>query len=157
MLKFLPKTLITIGVASAVFSCQPAATDNETNENIMSAQDSVYQQLLDKYVSVPLTADLSGLSENQRKMIPLLIEVGQIMDGLFWKEAYGDKEALLSGIENERARRFAEINYGPWDRLDGNRSFLAGIGNKPAGATYYPADMTKEEFEAADLENKASL
>lgn len=157
MIKYFTKAFYVLGLAGVIVSCQSATTDIETTENVMSAQDSVYQKLLDKYVSVRLTADLSSLSENQKKMIPILIEVGQIMDGLFWKEAYGDKESFLATIENEKARRFAEINYGPWDRLDGNRSFLAGFENKPAGANYYPLDMTKEEFEAAELDGKTSL
>jgi hypothetical protein len=40
-------------------------------------------------------------------------------------------------------------NYGPWDRLDGNAPFVEGVGPKPAGANFYPADVTKEEVEAA--------
>lgn len=108
-----------------------------------------YRAKLDDYVTVKLTADLSGLSDPQREMLPLLIEAARVMDGLFWQQAYGNREALLDGIGDPNARTFAEINYGPWDRLDGNRPFLPGVGPKPAGANYYPADMTAEEFEAA--------
>src|SRR5919199_1239807 len=42
---------------------------------------------------------------------------------------------------------FAEINYGPWDRLANDRPFVAGAGEKPPGANFYPRDMTKGEFE----------
>ena len=56
-----------------------------------------------------------------------------------------------------KVRRFVKINYGPWDRLDGNAPFVDGVGAKPLGANYYPADMTKAEFEAADLSGKDSL
>ena len=108
-----------------------------------------YREKLEDYVPVKLSADLSGLSDSQREMLPLLVQAAQVMDGLFWQQAYGDREALLEGIEDPHARRFAEINYGPWDRLDGNRPFLAGVGPKPPGANYYPPDMTAEEFEAA--------
>ncbi|MHB1224925.1 MAG: dipeptidyl-peptidase 3 family protein, partial [Gemmatimonadaceae bacterium] len=41
------------------------------------------------------------------------------------------------------------INYGPWDRLDEDRPFIAGVGPKPAGANLYPHDVTKAEFDAA--------
>jgi len=41
------------------------------------------------------------------------------------------------------------LNYGPWDRLDGNRPFVAGVGERPPGAEFYPHDMTKEDLEAA--------
>ena len=111
--------------------------------------DMDYRAKLDDYVTVKLSADLGGLSDSQRSMLPMLIQAAQVMDGLFWQQAYGDREALLASVSNSDARRFAEINYGPWDRLDNNRPFLPGIGPKPAGANYYPTDMTVEEFEAA--------
>ena len=80
-------------------------------------------------------------------MIPILIDVAKIMDDLFWQEAYGDKQALMASLDDEAAKGFAEINYGPWDRLGNNAPFIDGVGEKPLGAQYYPADMTKEEFE----------
>lgn len=115
------------------------------------------QKKVNEYSEFTLTTDLSHLSENQKKMIPILIEVAQIMDDIFWKEAYGDKNALLDTLSEEAAKTFVQYNYGPWDRLRGNEPFIAGVGEKPAGAQYYPLDMTKEEFEAFDSKDKASL
>jgi hypothetical protein len=71
------------------------------------------------------------------------------MDAIFWQQAYGNREQLMSRIEDPGTRRFVEINYGPWDRLDDNAPFVPGAGPKPPGANFYPADMTKEEFEQA--------
>ena len=45
------------------------------------------------YVSFKLTTDLSQLSKAEKKMIPLLIKAAKIMDGIFWKESFGDKKA----------------------------------------------------------------
>jgi hypothetical protein len=104
---------------------------------------------LSKYTEVTLTADLGALTEKERRMIPLLIDACQAMDEIFWQEAYGDKTKLLAGITDPELRRFAEINYGPWDRLNGNAPFLPGVGARPPGAGFYPADLTKEEFEKA--------
>lgn len=110
------------------------------------------------YAEFSLTADLSGFSENQRQMIGLMIEASQIMDDLFWYQAYGkDYQSWLAGIGVDSTRRFAELNYGPWDRLDDEKPFMPGIGEKPLGATFYPTDMSKEEFAAADLDGKAGL
>ncbi len=110
------------------------------------------------YAEVTLTADLSYLTENQRDMIGLLIEAADIMDGLFWRQAFRDDyETWLDTLDDDATQRFAEINYGPWDRLDGNRPFIEGFGPKPLGANFYPADMTKEEFDAAYLPGKAGL
>ena len=103
-----------------------------------------------------LEADLSHLSEDDRQVVRLLIEAAQPMDEVFWQQAYGDKDAAFALAGGDEAtRRFIEINYGPWDRLRGDGPFIDGVGDKPAGANFYPADMTTEEFEAAAAENEA--
>jgi hypothetical protein len=115
------------------------------------------QSRFDIYTTVRLTADLSHLDERQKQMIAVLIDAARIMDDLFWLQAFGDKDAFLASIEDPRARRFAEINYGPWDRLAANRPFIESYGAKPLGAQFYPADMTREEFEAWQKEGKEGL
>ena len=112
---------------------------------------------LGKYVPFKLTSDLSVLTDNERKMLPLLINAADKMNALFWFESFGDRETLMAKIPNEDTKKFVEINYGPWDRLDGNKPFVEGIGEKPLGANYYPVDMTKDEFEAFSSDNKSSL
>jgi hypothetical protein len=111
----------------------------------------------DIYATVRLSADLGGLSDRQKQMIPVLIEASKIMDELFWKQAYGDKATFLDGISDPAQRRFADINYGPWDRLAADQPFIEGAGPKPLGARFYPEDMSKEEFEAWDQEGKDGL
>jgi hypothetical protein len=96
-----------------------------------------------------LTSDLGQLTENERRMIPLLIDAARHMDAIFWQQAYGNRDSLLQSLTDPHVRRYAEINYGPWDRLDNNTPFVDGVGPKPKGAAFYPRDMTKEEFEAA--------
>ncbi|TBV25051.1 Zn-dependent hydrolase [Meridianimaribacter sp. CL38] len=115
------------------------------------------QKNLGKYVSVKLTSDVNKLSEKEQQMLPLLIKAAEKMNDLFWYEAYGDKTELLNSIEDEDTKTFVKINYGPWDRLDGNKPFVEGVGEKPLGANFYPKDMTKKEFEAADIEDKSSI
>ena len=110
------------------------------------------------YKEVTLSADLSHLSANQKQMLSLLIDASKVMDDLFWKQAFSqDKKTFLASIKNEEVRRFAEINYGPWDRLDGDKVFLTQSDVKAHGAEFYPADMTKTEFEKAELANKDGL
>tara|TARA_R110000868_G_scaffold37111_14_gene131629 strand:- start:38850 stop:40463 length:1614 start_codon:yes stop_codon:yes gene_type:complete len=111
--------------------------------------------LLSKYTDFTLTADISLLTENEKKMIPLLIEAAVAMDKVFLIQAYGDDD--LKAILDEKTARFFDINYGPWDRLNGNTPFVEGVGEKPLGANFYPKDMTKEEFEAWDSDDKNSL
>ncbi len=115
------------------------------------------QKNINEYVPVTLTSDLSKLTDNQRKMIPILIKASNIMNDLFWYETYGDKDSLLKRIDDKDTKEFVEINYGPWDRLKADKPFVKGVGEKPAGANFYPVDMTKEEFNASSFKGKSSL
>ena len=110
------------------------------------------------YADFMLTADLGHLSDEQKQMIALLIDAAQIMDDLFWRQSFGDNyQQWLDSITDDRTRRFAELNYGPWDALDDDKPFMEGFGPKPLGAQFYPADMSKDEFESAYLPGKVGL
>lgn len=139
--------LLLLAVVLILSGCSQSSTTE--NNSIMKK--------INKYAEVTLTADISHLNEKQKEMLQLLFKVADVMDEIFWMEAYGNKQELLDTIEDEYVRRFAEINYGPWERLNGNKSFIESVGEKPAGANFYPADMTKEEFEAFDDPKKTSL
>jgi len=110
---------------------------------------------LAQYTPVRLTADLSGLSDSERRMVPLLISAAQEMDTIFWQQAYAPRDSLLRTLQDSATREFVLLNYGPWDRLDGNQPFVPGVGARPPGGEFYPHDMTKEEFEKAAAEGKA--
>lgn len=105
--------------------------------------------LLSQYTPFRLTTDLSILSENECRMLPLLMEAADAMDEVFWIQAYGDKASLMDSIDDPGLRTYAEINYGPWDRIDADKPFVDDVGDKPAGANLYPPNMTREEFELA--------
>ena len=104
---------------------------------------------LAQYTPVRLNADLEQLSERERRMIPVLIAAAQEMDTIFWQQAYAPRDSLLSTISDSAIRRYVLLNYGPWDRLDGNRPFVPGVGPRPPGAEFYPHDVTPEELERA--------
>lgn len=109
---------------------------------------------LARYTTVRLTTE-TQLTDAERRMIPLLIEAAQAMDEVFWMQAGGPRDSVLALAPDEDTRRYIEINYGPWDRLQGNEPFVEGVGPKPEGARFYPADITKEEFDAAVAEGGA--
>ena len=144
----LPSMAFTILLAVLAGSCAEPARDGDSTMDESATPEAV-SRVLGRYVTVPLTADLSGLPEHERAMIPLLIEAVEPMNSAFWMEAYGDPGDILGGTGNANTKLALEANFGPWDRLDGDAPFLPGIGEKPAGANFYPADMTREEFEAA--------
>lgn len=143
-------------IAGAITACGGNNTETTTSTTVNLLPQ--YQDRLDIYKTVTLTADLSHLSSNQKKMLSLLIEASDIIDGLFWQQAFGqDKESFLASISDEKVREFARINYGPWDRLNGDQAFLTNTPAKSPGAEFYPSDMTKAEFEKATFEDKNGL
>lgn len=120
-----------------------------------NSQVSVSEKLK-MFKEVKLTGDLSFLTEKEKQIIPKLHEVAVLMDEIFWIQAYGDKSNLMERQLSNDERKFIEVNYGPWERLNGDKSFINGIGAKPDGANFYPVDMTKEEFEKLNDANKKS-
>ncbi len=151
------KTLFSLApLALILMGCsEPEPTDKKSIENYELVAEA--EQRLDIYTPYQLKTDLSHLSDDQKKMVSLLIDASEIMDNLFWQQAFpGNKESLLSSVEGD-VRDFTAINYGPWDRLNNNKPFLTGFEEKPEGANFYPADMSKTEFENADLADKDSL
>jgi hypothetical protein len=153
------KRFISFMVSLALFaaftsSCKQKSGDkNAANDTTAMSE---MQKKVNEYAVVKLTTDLSKLTDKEKQMIPILLDVAQIMDDIFWEQTWGDKHALLDTIKDPYAIQFVAINYGPWDRLDENKPFITGIGEKPKGANFYPADMTKEEFEKWTDPNKAS-
>jgi len=115
-----------------------------------AAADDSIQPRLDKYATVRLTTDLSKVSPEDQRLLGHFITAAEHVNDIFWRQAYGDPKPLLDGITDPKLRSLVEINFGPWDRIDAGAPFVAGIGPKPAGAQFYPADMTKAEFEAFD-------
>lgn len=133
---------------------QTKQSTEQNNPQLINAEKS----RLDIYTDFTLTSDLSHLSDNQKQMVGKLIDASKIMDELFWRQAFGDnKDAFLAKINDEKVQKFADINYGPWDRLNGDQVFLSGYEEKPLGAEFYPSDITKEELNNATVDDKTGL
>ena len=161
-------SVITLVVCSALISScnKPSNGDIQTHKNADISPDKStaltlienYENRLNIYFPVTLSADLSQLSVNQKQMLGVLIEASVIMDDLFWQQAFGqDKNTFLSQMTDPQVQNFAALNYGPWDRLNGDEAFLSDTDEKQLGAQFYPTDMTKAEFEASDFADKNGL
>jgi hypothetical protein len=122
-------------------------------QNSLKPADSAGQEVLamrnklHDYAVVKLTTDSTKLTAKDKKMILILIKVSNIMDELYWNQVIGDKKRILEDRKNPIEKQMVEINYGPWERLNGNKPFIKEFGERPLGANFYPADMSKDEFE----------
>ena len=123
----------------------------------MQTNDAALQEKVESYAVVEVSSPLyDALSENDKKIVDLFRQAGEIMDGLFWEQTFGDK-AEIEALPDGYAKDYAIINYGAWDHLDDNKPFVKGYGAKPLGCQYYPQDMTMEEWNAFEDPDKLSL
>jgi hypothetical protein len=147
-------TVICMSLSCAFFFSCNNSTTVASNADQQDSAGTYVQKQLASYATVKLTADLSQLSEKEKQMIAFLIEASKIMDTLYWDQSYGHRDSLLNSVTDVQIKNFIEINYGPWDKLNNDTPFVAGVGPKPAGANFYPADITKEELEKSNLPDK---
>jgi hypothetical protein len=123
----------------------PAAFPNADELNQMAA----------RFAPVRLEVDLSALSAGDKKALAKLIEAGRIVNPLFMQQFWSGDLALYQKLQQDKTPlgkvrlHYFWINKGPWSEIDEHKAFLPGVpAKKPAGANFYPEDMTKEEFES---------
>ena len=137
--------------------CLMAATALAVAACAQKTDDSALKEKVESYAVVEVKSPLyDALSENDKKIVGLFREAADIIDGLFWKQTFGDK-SKIEVLPDGYAKTYAMINYGAWDHLDDNNPFIDGYGAKPLGCQYYPQDMTMEEWNAFNDPDKLSL
>src|SRR5215212_2034680 len=111
------------------------------------------QKMAARFAPTDITADLSKLSDADRRVLAKLVEASTIVDALFLRQVWGGNEAMLldlvrdqSPLGRERLHSFL-INKGPWSRLDHNLVFVPGAPPKPEAANFYPEGATKADLE----------
>jgi len=158
-MKFNKISLALILASATLLSACDKSSDKSVEKTVATTKlVASSQDRLDIYTTVALTTDLSTFSDNQKKMLVKLIDASKIMDDLFWQQSFGEnKSDFLAEISDEKVKKYADVNYGPWDRLDGDKTFLTGYEEKPLGAQFYPSDITKEELNKAKITDKQGL
>ncbi len=106
-----------------------------------------------KLAPVEITADLSNLTAAEQEAVLLLVRAAKMMDRLFLQQVYSKNLEIEKALQTGQDPAFTElgkyfrINFGPFDRINADQPFINLNEKKPAGANFYPEDMTKEEFE----------
>ena len=153
--------LLLVVIIGIIFVSCNNTTNNENTDSSDSSKNAYIdtssikiKEILDIYAVVELNVGLEYLSENDRKMLEQFILAAQYMDSIFYYQVLDNYKTIYNSIADEKAKRLFEINFGPWDRFDNDKSMLKNIEDKPLGANFYPADMTKEEFDKFNDPNK---
>ncbi len=153
-MKFNLKETLILGSITLIFI---SSCSNNSDKQISKDKDSLKAYVAERlpiYAKVRLTTDIKRLSENERKVLPLLIRAAEIMDQLFWMQTYPKRDSLLSAVEDEKTREFIKINYGPWDRLNDNKPFVKGIGSLPRLLAVWIASTGRTTFCALGAFNR---
>jgi hypothetical protein len=106
-----------------------------------------------RFAPVDIRVDLGELPPNEQQALAAIIHAAHIIDAIYLRQVSPLNEAqLLSLLQDHSPLGQARLDYflinkGPWSELDLNRSFLPGVGERPAQANFYPADATRAEVE----------
>ena len=178
MKKLLAAAVALLPLACTTSTMPPQTTTSpaaeaaaETSARGLAIKTDVRQRL----AQLPKTAidyDRSLLNENERQVVAKLIEASKWIDEIYWLQV-SERNFEYRGLLELQARNGTALdkagyqyflaNKGRWDRLAEDEPFVEPFGaegHKPAGAAFYPEDMTKEEFEtylAAHPEKKDAL
>ncbi|HXO37618.1 MAG TPA: hypothetical protein VN872_03220 [Candidatus Acidoferrum sp.] len=153
MRRLLTFLLVSTIMATAQKTPAPASSPNTASTAFPNADE--LNQMAARFAPVNLEVDLSALSAGDKKALAKLIEAGRIVNHLFMQQFWSGDLALYQKLQQDKtplgkARlHYFWINKGPWSEIDEHKAFLPGVpAKKPAGANFYPEDMTKEEFES---------
>jgi hypothetical protein len=103
------------------------------------------------FAPAEIAFDEAVLADWEKAVLAKLVEASDVMHELFARQVaaanpeWGERVAFRG--EDDPAATYYDIMVGPWDRQSDQEPFL-DVGPKPAGAGYYPRDLTREEFEA---------
>lgn len=118
-----------------------------------------------KIARIEMRPDTSYLSAEEKQVVNLLIQAAERMSDIYLRQNYAENPQVRRAISvNRRADQkllldMFDLYFGPWDELADGRPFW-GSKTKPAGAGFYPEDLTKDEFDAylaAHPDEKAAL
>src|ERR1043166_2320581 len=129
------------------------AVAGSTAQENKAPDEARLAQMTARFAPTEISADLSKLSPNDRKVLAKLVEASQIIDGIFLRQLWSGNPSMLLDLAGDqspagRARlHYFLINKGPWSNLDHNEPFVLGAPPKPQGAGFYPPDASKAEIE----------
>ncbi len=127
----------------------------QLQEPPMSDEAKIVAERIKAYSPVEIVTDLSVLSDREKILVEKLVEAGKLADKIFWYQCSPDgvqvRDSLLA-LKTEESKVLLEyvmINFGAYDPLFENQRFVGkGPLDRPKGGGFYPANITKEEFDA---------
>jgi hypothetical protein len=145
-------------VSDVVADIPPSCTSHPAPTENIAAQ-------LAKFRPVQMPFSTAGLTTREVAMVRKLVEAGQDLESIFWRESDPEGLALYQALANcpgaaeKGIHHYLLINGSRYDLLEGNKPFLANTVYEP-GHALYPAGITRKEIEdyvAAHPAKKAEI
>jgi hypothetical protein len=137
---------LAAAAALSLAACQAATTNQQQNATASGAAE---QGATDKLARVDMQADTSYLTDEERKVVNLLIQASDLMNPIYLRQVSADnpriREEIAKSGDKAALDRF-DTFMGPWDEVDEDKPFY-GNAARPVGAGFYPAGLTKEQFD----------
>jgi Peptidase family M49 len=145
--------LIAIGATCSAQNAAPATASSSSSSALPDTAD--LKTMAARFAPTPLQVNTTALSTGDKRALVKLIEAARVVNHLFMQQLWSGNLPLYQKLQQDRSSlgqarlHYFWINKGPWSEIDEHKAFLPGVpSKKPAGANFYPEDMTKDEFEA---------
>src|SRR2546421_11841017 len=145
------KQIVSITLISTAISAFSLAKRIDKGQSDSAADLSLAAKTR-RFAPTVMTANTSRLSLNDRKALQKIIAAAKLYDALYLRQIWNGNEALSKKLQADHTPlgrlsiHYFMINKGPWSQLDDNEPFIPGVPPRPPQANFYPADMTKDEF-----------
>jgi len=149
---------MTAAASPVVAQTAPTCSNHPAPTEDLAAQ-------LAKFRPVQMPFNTSGLSTREVAMVRKLVEAGQDLESIFWRQSDPQGLAIYQALANcpgateKQIHHYLLINGNRYDLLEGNKPFLANTRYEP-GHALYPAGITRKEIEdyvAAHPARKAEI
>src|SRR5438552_14117301 len=141
-------------VSSTALVVNVFASQRRRGAQVTPSEATSLNEKIRRFAPTPLTANTAQLSPGDRKALQKIIAAAKYYDALYLRQIWSGNEALLKKLAAGKSLlgrlrlHYFMINKGPWSQLDYNEPFIEGVPRRPPQANFYPADITKDEFNA---------
>lgn len=142
---------LVLGLAAPPGTAAPPPVSDVLRD---AASPAALRARLDRYVPVELGVDETAIPPTLLRTTRHLIDAADAIDEIFWDQVSPDGLALYRNLSESPAEGadalagLMSVSYGAWDRHADDRPFYCSLPPRPAGANFYPADMTRQELDA---------
>jgi Peptidase family M49 len=115
--------------------------------------DTPLRTKIAQFVPAVITADVSSLPEPEKQAMQKIIAAAKLLDPVFDRQAWANNPVLRTKLATDTSDHgkllltYFDLMRGPWDRQDHFKPFATDQ-VRPAGAGFYPEDLTADAFKA---------